>query len=87
MAEPRAAEPVATEPVATAPIATAAAPAPGGLEAEPDDWDGDSAVGEENIAGSTASISSSILRYREENGRTYHAYKVILLVNCKLRRH
>jgi hypothetical protein len=46
-------------------------------EAEPDDWsDGDSAIGGESLASSTTSISSSILRYREENGRTYHAYKV-----------
>lgn len=54
-------------------------PAPfDGLEAETDSWDDDSAVGED-YALSTTSIGSSILKYREENGRTYHAYKVILL--------
>ncbi len=35
--------------------------------------DADSYFGE-NLS-STASLSSSILKYREENGRTYHAYK------------
>ncbi|KAI8649253.1 hypothetical protein NCS57_01461900 [Fusarium keratoplasticum] len=36
--------------------------------------DGDSALGDD--AGSdTTSLRSSILKYREENGRTYHAYK------------
>jgi hypothetical protein len=78
------AEPQATETPATAPAATSA---PGGLEAEADDWAGDSAVGEEDIASSTVSISSSIMRYREENGRTYHAYKVILLTSSNLARH
>lgn len=48
-----------------------------GLEAEADDYDndGDSAMGT-GILSSTTSINSSIMRYREENGRTYHAYKV-----------
>src|ERR1700712_4248269 len=50
--------------------------APGALEAEDDNWEVDSAVGADDLASSTTSISSSILRYREENGRTYHAYKV-----------
>ncbi|KAK7415024.1 hypothetical protein QQX98_006161 [Neonectria punicea] len=36
--------------------------------------DNDSSLGDEN-ASSTASIGSSIMRYREENGRTYHVYK------------
>ncbi|KAK7431886.1 hypothetical protein QQZ08_001505 [Neonectria magnoliae] len=36
--------------------------------------DGDSALGVDG-ASDTASLRSSILRYREENGRTYHAYK------------
>ncbi|KAN0091873.1 S-adenosyl-L-methionine-dependent methyltransferase [Hyaloscypha variabilis] len=36
--------------------------------------DNDSVIEEEEFI-STASISSSILKYREENGRTYHAYK------------
>lgn len=44
------------------------------IQAEADDYDGyDSGFGE--VASSTTSISSSIMRYREENGRTYHAYK------------
>ncbi|CZR67449.1 related to methyltransferase [Phialocephala subalpina] len=44
---------------------------------EPDDHDieNDSALGDEDDHLSTVSISSSILKYREENGRTYHAYK------------
>ncbi|KAJ4157833.1 hypothetical protein NW754_009483 [Fusarium falciforme] len=36
--------------------------------------DGDSALGADG-ASDTTSLRSSILRYREENGRTYHAYK------------
>ncbi|KAJ4166592.1 hypothetical protein NW765_007833 [Fusarium oxysporum] len=36
--------------------------------------DTDSSLGED-LQSSTASISSSILNYRRENGRTYHAYK------------
>ncbi|RSL51757.1 hypothetical protein CEP53_008310 [Fusarium sp. AF-6] len=36
--------------------------------------DGDSALGVDG-ASDTTSLRSSILRYREENGRTYHAYK------------
>jgi hypothetical protein len=47
-----------------------------GLEAEADDYENDSALEGENIASSTTSINSSITKYREENGRTYHAYKV-----------
>ncbi|KAG9498185.1 hypothetical protein J7337_011080 [Fusarium musae] len=39
-----------------------------------DDTDADSAFGDDN-ASDTTSLRSSILRYREENGRTYHAYK------------
>lgn len=38
------------------------------------DDDRDSAVGDDNTS-STASVTSSILNYRVENGRTYHAYK------------
>lgn len=37
--------------------------------------DTDSAFGGSDGTDSTASISSSIYRYRTENGRTYHAYK------------
>ncbi|KAF5251620.1 hypothetical protein FANTH_3230 [Fusarium anthophilum] len=36
--------------------------------------DTDSSLGED-LQSSTASVSSSILNYRRENGRTYHAYK------------
>ncbi|KAH6880796.1 S-adenosyl-L-methionine-dependent methyltransferase [Thelonectria olida] len=36
--------------------------------------DGDSSLGEDS-ASSTQSVSSSILDYRRENGRTYHKYK------------
>ncbi|KAL4726553.1 hypothetical protein ACLX1H_005440 [Fusarium chlamydosporum] len=39
-----------------------------------DDTDTDSAFGDDTGSDST-SLRSSILRYREENGRTYHAYK------------
>ena len=78
------AESQATETPATAPTAPSAL---GGLEAEADDWEGDSAVGEEDIAASTASIGSSIMRYREENGRTYHAYKVIILTSSNVASH
>jgi hypothetical protein len=45
------------------------------LEAEADDYgENDSALGDE-AASSTASICSSIYRYRMENGRTYHSFK------------
>jgi hypothetical protein len=80
MAETHATETPAAESSVTAPAAATPAVA---LEAEADDWAGDSAVGEEDQIGSTASIGSSILKYRQENGRTYHAYKVILLVGIK----
>lgn len=63
------------EPQATEALSTPVVSGPDGLEAEADDWDGDSALGEVNIASSTTSMTSSILRYRQENGRTYHAYK------------
>ncbi|RDW68160.1 hypothetical protein BP6252_09556 [Coleophoma cylindrospora] len=45
------------------------------LEAEEEDYnDSDSGFG--SVTGSsTASLASSILKHREENGRTYHAYK------------
>ncbi|KAK4191291.1 S-adenosyl-L-methionine-dependent methyltransferase [Podospora australis] len=39
-----------------------------------DDSDGDSALGTD-AESSTASISSSILNYRRENGRTYHSFR------------
>ncbi len=44
------------------------------IEAEADDYEYDSGLGEDT-ASSTTSISSSIMKHREENGRTYHAYK------------
>ncbi|RDW73611.1 S-adenosyl-L-methionine-dependent methyltransferase-5 [Coleophoma crateriformis] len=45
------------------------------LEAEEEDYnDSDSGFGSV-IGSSTASLASSILKHREENGRTYHAYK------------
>jgi hypothetical protein len=40
------------------------------IEADDDD-DNDSAYNSNSLASSTTSIGSSILRYREENGRTY----------------
>ncbi|KAH7348872.1 S-adenosyl-L-methionine-dependent methyltransferase [Rhexocercosporidium sp. MPI-PUGE-AT-0058] len=48
------------------------------IEAD-DESDHDSAFGD-GEASSTTSISSSILKYREENGRTYHAYKELKYV-------
>jgi hypothetical protein len=57
------------------------------LEPEADDWDGDSAVGVEDLASSTVSIGSSILRYRKENGRTYHAYKVCFFSSLQCLQH
>ncbi|KAL6408483.1 methyltransferase [Ilyonectria robusta] len=39
-----------------------------------DEDDADSTIGLDN-ASDTASLSSSIMAYRQENGRTYHAYK------------
>lgn len=47
-----------------------------GAEAEPDEY-ANSAYGDAaSVHGSTASMVSSILKYRQENGRSYHAYKV-----------
>ncbi|TVY16855.1 putative methyltransferase tdiE [Lachnellula arida] len=48
-----------------------------GLEAEADNQrDDDSAIFDDgSVASSTTSISSSIMKHREENGRTYHSYK------------
>jgi SAM-dependent methyltransferase len=39
------------------------------------DEDGNSSLGGFGTISSTASLSSSILKFRQENGRTYHAYK------------
>jgi hypothetical protein len=46
------------------------------IEAEADSYDADSAYDVDSVTSSTTSIGSSVLKYREENGRTYHAYKV-----------
>ncbi|KAI1033102.1 hypothetical protein LB504_006286 [Fusarium proliferatum] len=43
-------------------------------ESEQDFPDNDSAIGDD-AASSTASINSSIMAYRTENGRTYHAFR------------
>lgn len=40
-----------------------------------DDDDGDSALDVNSVGGDSASLASSILKYRVENGRTYHAFK------------
>ncbi|KAG5992602.1 hypothetical protein E4U54_003596 [Claviceps lovelessii] len=39
-----------------------------------DEQDEDSALGTDDDASATTSLRSSITRYREENGRTYHSY-------------
>ncbi|PHH60645.1 hypothetical protein CDD81_1396 [Ophiocordyceps australis] len=44
------------------------------LLAEEEDEDHDDGLGS-SIASSSTSLASSILRYREENGRTYHAFR------------
>ncbi|KAF9872291.1 hypothetical protein CkaCkLH20_10118 [Colletotrichum karsti] len=46
-----------------------------GVAVEPDDFnDNDSSLGEDGTS-STASLRSSILDYRKENGRTYHKFR------------
>ncbi|KAH8654553.1 S-adenosyl-L-methionine-dependent methyltransferase [Tricladium varicosporioides] len=49
----------------------------GTLQAEADDHvDNDSAFGDDaSVASSTTTLSQSIMKHREENGRTYHSYK------------
>jgi len=56
---------------------TMAEPQAAKLEAEADDHvkDNDSALGIDDTMSSTTSINSSIMKHREEHGRTYHAYK------------
>jgi len=57
------------------PTSTPHVPSPdpeAGVEADEFD-DSDSSLGD--LQNSTASLSSSILKFREENGRTYHAYQ------------
>lgn len=56
----------------TIPAPTTVPTVPEALEA---DDDADSALGVASIGDSTTSVSSSILKHRTENGRTYHAYK------------
>lgn len=77
-AEPATRQSPPVEPATTqsAPAVTAPPQAPGHIEADDEHVldDNDSSLGDDNTS-STASISSSILKYREENGRTYHAYK------------
>ena len=52
--------------------AEATVPADNGTQEAPQEDDGDSAVGDDFLS-STASISSSIRRYRTILGRTYHS--------------
>ncbi|WQF79311.1 Putative S-adenosyl-L-methionine-dependent methyltransferase superfamily [Colletotrichum destructivum] len=74
---------------ATTPAATGDAPSPTVAQAPPavaageqdvlaaDDFSDDdgSSISHQSLTSSTASVTSSILDYRKENGRTYHAYK------------
>ncbi|KAJ9273733.1 hypothetical protein DTO212C5_12 [Paecilomyces variotii] len=74
----RATSPRATSPRATSPRATSprpANPAPTTVNVEVDDraTENDSTYGDE-LTTFTASVTSSILNYRNENGRRYHAY-------------
>ncbi|KAL8414447.1 hypothetical protein RB594_005617 [Gaeumannomyces avenae] len=52
-------------------------PGAAALEADTvdDGDDGDSALDVNSVGGDSASLASSILKYRVENGRTYHAFK------------
>ncbi|CAG7559801.1 unnamed protein product [Fusarium equiseti] len=51
-------------------------PEPAGqLDADDNLTDDDSAIGHTDDESSTASLTSTIYKYREENGRTYHAHK------------
>ncbi|KAK1960019.1 methyltransferase domain-containing protein [Colletotrichum sublineola] len=63
-------------PNAEASVPQAAAPHDNNvIIAAEDDIDDGSSVSHQSFASSTASLSESILDYRLENGRTYHAYK------------
>jgi hypothetical protein len=75
MAEALPAAVAAVESPTSSPVAGAGAATSAGVEAEDDDY-ADSAYDGDSVASSTTSIGSSVLKYREENGRTYHAYKV-----------
>lgn len=70
---PAAVSPVS--PVRSSPRSPVEAEVPTGIEAEEDDYGNDSGLDDATLASSTTSISSSVLKYREENGRRYHAYK------------
>ncbi|KAK3321507.1 S-adenosyl-L-methionine-dependent methyltransferase [Cercophora scortea] len=61
----------------SSPRAAAGGAPPTVLEADPDAYedDGDSAFGPSDQGSETTSLASSIYRFREENGRTYNAYK------------
>lgn len=50
-------------------------PLPGALDAEDDAYENDSSLGDDDTHSITTSLSSNILRFRGENGRTYHSYK------------
>lgn len=52
-------------------------PEVGDIVAEEDNWDNDndSALGDTSVASATTSLGESIFKHRQENGRTYHAYK------------
>lgn len=52
-------------------------PAPGDSD---DDDDYDSGLDSDSLYSDTTSLSSSVTRYREENGRRYHAYGTFVLV-------
>lgn len=43
-------------------------------EEDDDFFDADSAYGALSYATDTASLNSSIMKFRQENGRTYHSY-------------
>jgi len=45
------------------------------VEGSTDDDDADSAYGAPSVNSATTSVTSSIMKYRMENGRRYHAYK------------
>jgi hypothetical protein len=45
------------------------------IESQGDSFDTDSAVGSDAGYSDTTSLTSSILHYKYENGRTYHAYR------------
>lgn len=46
--------------------------------------DDDSTLGEVDYHSETATLSSDILRYREENGRTYHSYGTTISISHHL---